>query len=98
MTHGPEGNEPRSPVILRLPWGIHVERAEVKWMLPGLAVGLAAALAGQVEVASAWVAICLGVRSAPGRLARYKREPWWSLGSMVAGWVVGVAAQAVGVV
>jgi hypothetical protein len=59
----------------------------VEWhvLIVDLAVGMVAGLTGCWELAGVAVAIVLGVRSAPGRLAQLRREPWYALGGLVIG-------------
>lgn len=67
--------------------GFLSSRRELHVSAIGLAAGVAAALAGRPDLLVAVVAICLGIRAAPGKLqVAIEKEPWYACGFAVAGY------------
>lgn len=68
----------------------------VEWhaLAVGLAAGLAAGATGSFEILGVIVAVTVGIRAAPVKpLRQLKREPWYALGGVVIGFLIGLAAS-----
>lgn len=61
----------------------------------GFVVGLATVLANEPALFAALVAVCLGVRGAPGPLKEVRSEPWYAMGFAVPPVVVDVTVGVV---
>jgi len=75
-------------LIAKLPFGIHFDSLEAKWILIGVSTGALLVLSGSTELLSAIGAIALGARTAePKRfpkLAAMEAQPWYWLGGLMA--------------